>query len=662
MLKSSAESVQRPHRRVRFGPFEASLNECELRRQGLRVKLNEKPFQVLSLLMERAGSLVRREELRQRLWPADTYVDFDANLNTALSTLRHALGDSSDNPVFIETVPRQGYRFIAPVIVMGEKLEAPVAHAEAVLAPAATATPDKRTQRQNGVLLWVAVVLVLALAAAKGLSYFHWMGKSPEDKSAGRKVTILVTPFENLSGDPNQEYLSDGLTDEMITRLGESSPGQLSVIARSTAMQYKGTQKTVAQIAHEQHVDYVLEGCVRRQGDRVRITAGLFSARQNGSLWAQAYERYASDLLAIQRDVADRIAQSLSIQLLPSAPRSYAADRRVNPEAYDAYLKGLFYLNKRTQEGLRRSINYFQQASQRDPQFAPAFAALGYSYNVAAGWTYLSPKEAYPNAKAAGEKALALDDSLAEAHFVNGEVEHEYDWDWTSSEAEYKRGLALNPSSAAGHKLYAEYLTHAARFPEAIAEIRKAQQLDPTSLITNAFVCFVYYHAREFDKAIQECSKVLELDPDFVPAHFWRGASYMFSSRYVQALSDFRRDSDLSSHAAYFESAIAMTYALQGNRDDALRILGELNRRAEKSYVSPFLLADIYISLGNKEQALAMLENAEQEHSADMVFLATAPEFASIARDSRYEEIVVRVGLPRTAIEFAAAHQLPRPH
>jgi len=646
------------NRRVRFGAFELDLLEGELRRQGLKVKLNEKPFQVLSLLVERAGHLVRREELRQHLWPADTYVDFDSNMNTALSTLRHTLGDSSENPIFIETVPRQGYRFIASVMPIDEI--APVKNPDvehAIEEGGISPHLDRKAPTVSRRLLPVlAATLMLAMVAA--IAYFRWQARGTGGASAPRKVTILVTPFENLSGDPSQEYLSDGLTDEMITRLGQSAPERLSVIARSTAMQYKGIHKPVEQIAREQHVDYILEGSLRRQDDRLRITARLFSARQNGSLWAQAYERYTSDLLVIQSDVADRIAQSLSIQLLPSAPRSYTAVKQVNPQAYDDYLKGLFYLNKRTQEDLRRSIDYFQNASEKDPQFAPAFAALGLSYNVAAGWTYLSPKEAYPKAKAAGEKALALDDALADAHFVAGEVEHEYDWDWAASEAEYKRGLLLNPSSAGGHKLYAEYLTHAGRFPEAIVEIRKAQQLDPSSLITSSFVCFVYYHAREFDKAIQMCGQVLDLDPDFVPARFWRGASYMFSRRYQEALSDFKRDSGLSSHAPYFESAIAMADALQGNRVAARKILRELTHQAEHGYVSPFLLADIYICLGDKEQALAMLQNAEQEHSADLVFLATAPEFESIAKDPRFQEIVARIGFPKTALEFAASQEL----
>jgi len=539
------ESATQQIRRYRFGAFEIDLVEGELRRQGLRVKLNEKPFQVLALLLERAGHLVTREDLRQRLWAADTYVDFDANLNTALSTLRHALGDASDNPVFIETVPRQGYRFIAPVTAIEESASAPEADLEN---PSQDQVPERmhdaavENERRLSRLLPAVILLIILGCVSVWLAYSRWARRPPTSIDA-HKLTILVTPFENLSGDPSQEYLSDGLTDEMITRLGQTSPSHLSVIARSTAMQYKHTQKTLEQIAQEHHLDYVLEGSLRRQGDRIRITAQLFKAGEQASLWTEAYERDASDLLVIQRDVADRIAHSLSLEVLPTATGSGRAANPPHSEAYDDYLKGLFELNKRTQEDLRRSIVYFQEATAKDPNFAPAYAMLAVSYNVAAGWTYLPPGTAYPNARAASEKALALNNTLADAHSAYAEILHEYDWDWAGAEREYRRAVELNPSFAAGHKLYAEYLTHAARFAEALDEIRKAQQLDPASLVINAFVCFVYYHAREYDNAIRECNKVLELDPNFMPARYWRGATFVLGGHYEQALADFQKAS-----------------------------------------------------------------------------------------------------------------------
>jgi len=308
-------------RQYRFGGFEIDVAEGELRRQGIRVKLNEKPFQVLCVLLERAGHLVTREELRRRLWTADTYVDFDANLNTALSTLRHTLGDSSDNPLFIETVPRQGYRFIAPVTPIGENGSEnhaggePEQEAEPIPKASSATSESKRPPFPR--IMLASAVFLLVTAVAGWFAYTQWLRRP----AAHGKLTILVTPFENLSGDPSQEYLSDGLTDEMITRLGQISPSRLNVIARSTAMRYKHTMKSLDQISRECRPDYVLEGSVRRQGERIHITAQLFKAGEQGSLWTQAYDRDAQDLLIIQEDVAERIAHSLSLEMLPIAAR-----------------------------------------------------------------------------------------------------------------------------------------------------------------------------------------------------------------------------------------------------------------------------------------------------------------------------------------------------
>lgn len=648
------QSETHQSRHYRFGAFEIDLLDGELRRQGLKVKLNEKPFQVLALLLEHAGHLVSRESLRQRLWAADTYVDFDANLNTALSTLRHALGDPSDNPVFIETIPRQGYRFIAPVtpiVEAGGGLHTdPTRNMEEGILDAAA-----RDQRKHIRTLVPILILVMLGCGFGWLVYARWLRRPIGSANRDHKLTILVMPFENLSGDSAQDYLSDGLTEEMITSLGQVSPRKLSVIARSTAIRYKHTQETLEQVAQENHVDYVVEGGVQRQGDRVRISAQLFKSGEQGSLWTEAYDQHAGDLLLIQRDVADRITNSLFLEVLPSPVRRETAENRPDPEAYDDYLKGLFALNKRTQEDLRRSIVYFRQAIVEDPGFAGAYAALASAYNVAAGWGFLRPGEAYSNAETAVRKALALDNTLADAHSAYAEILHEYHWDWAGSEREYQQALELNPSSAAGHKLYAEYLTHAGRYTEALGEIRKAQELDPASLITNAFVCFVYYHAREYDKAIRECSKTVALDSSFVPAHYWRGTSYVFAGRYEEALGDFRKASELSEGATYFQTWTALAYALEGKKDEARKILEKLRRRPRDVYVSAYGLADIYISLGDREQAISMLDKACQERSADLVFLATAQEFDVLHGDPEFQQMIARLDFPNSAIADAKA-------
>jgi TolB-like protein/DNA-binding winged helix-turn-helix (wHTH) protein/Flp pilus assembly protein TadD len=648
-------------RQFRFGGFEIDVVEGELRRQGVRLKLNEKPFQVLCVLLERAGHLVTREDLRQRLWTADTYVDFDANLNTALSTLRHTLGDSSDNPVFIETVPRQGYRFIAPVTPIAEEASQNVAdesgldpESQMQVIPGATGATRELPGRRIARTLPLAAAFLLIIAVAGWLVYSYWLQRP----AAHTKLTILVTPFENLSGDPSQEYLSDGLTDEMITRMGQISPTRLNVIARSTAMRYKHTQKSVDQIVRECRPDYILEGSIRRQGDRIRITAQLYKAAEQGSLWTEAYDRDARDLLVIQQDVADRIAHSLSLEVFPVAGRNVATNS-ANPDAYDDYLKGLFELNKRTQEDLRRSIAYFEQATARDQSFAPAYAALASSYNVAAGWAFLSPAEAYPKAKTAAQKALVLDETLADAHAAYAEILHDYDWDWNSAEREYQRALELNPSSADGHRVYAEYLTHAGRYTEAMTEIRKAQRLDPESLVMSAFVCYVYYHAREYETAIRECGKVLELDPTFMPAHYWRGASYVFVGRYQEAGEDLRKAAELSENASYFLTWIALSYAREGKKTDARKALEQLRMDSQRHYVSPYGLASIHLALGDREHAMTLLEKACQERAADTMFLATAQEFDPLRGDPRFDRLISLTRFPSSATSHATAHHPP---
>ncbi len=599
-------------RRVRFGAFELDLLEGELRRQGLRVKLNEKPFHVLSLLVDRAGHLVRREELRQHLWPADTYVDFDANLNTALSTLRHTLGDSSDNPIFIETVPRQGYRFIAPVMSIEEIALVKSQDFEDAIKPSGESTRQrpKVMPVSRRLVSMIGAAAMLALLAS--IAYFRWQTRRTAAASGVRKVTILVTPFENLSGDPSQEYLSDGLTDEMITRLGQSAQERLSVIARSTSMQYKGIHKPVEQIAREQHVDFVLDGCMRRQGDRVRVTAQLFGTSN----------------------------------VLHASARSYAARSQVDPRVYDAYLKGLFQLNKRTPDSLRKSIELFRGAIQMDSHFSAAYASLAESYEVSAGWDFLRPEEAFPMAKEAARKAVALDDGLSAAHAAYADVLHEYDWNWAEAEREYKRALALNPSSATGHRLYTEYLTHAGHYDEALSEIQQAQQLDPLSLITQAMVCFVYNHWRQYDNAIQACERTIDLDRSFVPAHYFLAEAYTGKRMYPQALNELRAAAELSGDASMAQVNLAYVYAASGDKEKATQALKVLLKRFGHSYVSPHELAGVYAALGERDEAFTMLDRACEQRSSELMFLAYCPCLDSLHGDTRFKRMVDRIGFP----------------
>jgi TolB-like protein/DNA-binding winged helix-turn-helix (wHTH) protein/Tfp pilus assembly protein PilF len=652
------ESTPKP-RRVRFGPYEADLQEYELRRQGLKVKLNEKPFLVLSLLIEKAGSLVRREELRQRLWPADTYVDFDANLNTALSTLRHTLGDSSENPIFIETVPRQGYRFIAPVVVI-EDVQPESATANSPLAATKTPAIEASTQlpssekmsRQPPTLWWAAIGIVLIFVAVGFISYSRWNGRSGEAKNRHEIKTILVTPFQNLSGDPGQDYLTDGLTDELITRLGEALPKQLSVIARSTAMQYKNTQKPVEQIAHEQKVDYVLEGCMRRQGDRVRFTAQLFRQGTPGSLWTEGYERNANDLMTIERDVADRIASSLSLSIFPARPNSSSESAEgIDPKAYDDYLKGVYQCRRLYANGAQAPLKFFQQAIDRQPNFARAYAELASCYQKEIRDGFLHPEQAEPPAKAAIQKALQLDNSLAQAHLVLAYLLYQYDWDWDRSENEFHQAINLNPSSEWSHANYAMFLMLRGRFDEALSEAEKAHTLDPMSLEMDSSVSLVYAEARDYDRSIQECRRILEIDPKYISAHYCIGVAEMYQGKYDESLSELKLAEPLGDMTLMAEGT---AHAIKGDRQLALRDLEKLKLHAKTMYVSPYGMAEIYNHLGEKEKAYELLDDALRERSDEMIYLRIDPDFDDLRGDPRFNELLTKVGFSTDRVVYPA--------
>lgn len=643
-------------RRVRFGNFEVDFDARELFRDGVKVKLNEKPFQVLAALVEKSGQLVRRDELRSKLWPADTYVDFDSNVNTALSNLRHALGDSAEDPLYIETVPRQGYRFIAQLspwdgttASSSPKSAATGAQAQAPEQANWSAPSVVQPQPVQGFRQYLAILLtvILAAAAAGVWLFLHSGGRSAAQRNT-EHVTVFVVPFENLSGDPAQDYLSDGMTDEVITQLGQAFPDRLSVIARSTAMQYKAAHKSVAEIAREQHVDYVLEGTLQKQDNRVRITAQFFRGWDEGSLWTESFDRYATDLLSVEQEVANHIVDSLPVSL-PGSPRTPDARTSRNPEAYDDYLKGLFQLNKRTPASIHSSIDFFTQATQKDPNFAAAFAFLAYAYESAASWNIDDPRVNYPRAAEASEKALTLDKSLPEAHMTAGVVLHEYKWDWAAAEAELKRTIAMDPNSAVAHRYYAEFLTNAGRYDEALAEVHKAQRLDPLSLITESLVCFVYLHARRYDDAISECNHVEQLDPSYLPTHFFLGEAYAGKHDYAEAI----HQQELAARANGIppeSAAIASYYAAAGRKDEANKILSSLLRDMSKpEYISDFGIARIYINLGDSQNALRMLEKAFDQRCYNLVFLIDLPDFDPLHNNPEFQRMVTRRGFPATA-------------
>ncbi len=646
-ITTPVENSHRLARRFQFGVFEVDVTNGIVRKQGSKIKLQGKPFQLLALLLQHAGRVTTREELRQGLWSAETFVDFDANLKTTLNKLRQVLGDSAENPIYIETIPRHGYRFLPPVVGL-----------EGGPGPAGSAQPTAISKSANAPIIssgtgpglrfsaWQAIsAVILAIVLVVAAIYGFRRKSIPALKPAPHRVVLLVLPFDNLSGDATQQYFSDGLTDEMITLLGRQYPSGLSVIARTSAMRYRATQKPLAQVARELGgVDYVLEGSARRSGNHVGINAQLFRTRDQEILWAETYESGVADVLTIQNNVAGQIARALVLAVAPERGRH--SPSVPDPKVYDAYLMGLYEANQRSEPSLRKSMEYFERAIQGDTSYAPPYAGLANSYLLSAGWLLMPPAEAYPKAKTLALHALELDETLAEAHTTLAEAEHEYEWKWADAEREFCRAIELDPNSAMAHKSYAEFLMHGGRSAEAIGEMERARDLDPLSLIVNTLVGFAYHNARQYNRAIEEYEKVIQLDPQFAPAHYFLGAALTNVGKYDEAIAHLQKAKNITHGASLMSAGLARGYALAGRHDQARQALRELQMRATYHYVSPYGLAQVYAALGDKSAALDMLDRAVGEHAFEVLFLRLDRSFDSLHEDPRFQELLKRVGFP----------------
>jgi TolB-like protein/DNA-binding winged helix-turn-helix (wHTH) protein/Tfp pilus assembly protein PilF len=657
-------------RSARFGLFEVDIEQRILTKGGLRIKLQEQPFQVLAMLLERPGEIVSREDIRKRLWPADTFVEFDDGLNTAIKKLRAALSDSADNPRFIETVPRRGYRFLAPVTTQlsahqtapanpretprspfDSKIEltttqvAGAVHAENV-SPIAV---DRASAGAETLGKWRLRTLALAsfLLTALVLVLLGWEAHRARWSSRGaqKKISLAVLPLEDLSPNHSEEYLSEGLTDELVTDLA-NIPG-LRIISRTSAMQYKGTHKPLPQIARELNVDALVEGTVLRSGDRARVRVQLIDGHTDEHLWAEAYERDVKDILALQSDVARSIAAQIKLELTPQQQARVLAARPVNFDAYSAYLKGRYEWNKRTAESLKKSIAYFQESIEKDASYAQAHEGLAEAYSVLPDYDVMTPGESYPKAKAEALKALELDPMLGEAHATLAVVKEELEWDWLGADGEFQRALELGPGSATIHQWYSEYLLRIGRISEGIDQIRQALELDPASPLMNAELGSVLYSARQYDQAIQQLKKAIEMEPRFPYAHSWLGFAYERKGMRREAIAEFQKAVTLSGGSPFFRAALAYGYGLAGNETEARKISAELSRlsRSPQFYVSPYDFALVHVGLGEREQALKSLEQVVAEHDIASDLLKIEPALDPVRSDPRFDLLVRRVGL-----------------
>ncbi len=613
--------------RLCFSKFELDLPSGELHKDGEKLALPPKAFEILRALAERPGEVVTREELRAKLWPADTFVEFDDNLNHAVKKLRQVLGDSAEDPQFIETVARKGYRFLAPV--------------EAYTQAPAVVTPAER-----GVFAskykWIAVA---TLVIASVVVYALW-NYGLQRRGQLRRPMLAVLPLDNLTGNEELDYLSDGITEEIITELGRMNPDRLGLIARTSTGQYKRTTKTVADIGRELGVNYVIEGSLRQASPRLRVTVQLIRASDQTHLWAEAYDIDPPDAASIHKDVASHIADSLGIEISPAVRARLENARPVNPEAREAYLRGRYWLTRGTGTAAINARHHLERAVELDPNYAQAYAALAYAYIFLGNYGVLPQTEAKPKAKELAEKSLTLDDSLLDGRLALAGIMAEYEWNFAGAAKLYQAAVTQDPNSAAAHQWYSALLSEIGRPEEAIGEIKKAYELDPISLRVGVDFGRAYYWARHYDAAIGRYHKVLELDPNYSSAHSMLGLALLEKREYEQAVAELQKGvALLPGNDEGYSIWLGYAYAVAGKRNEAQSMLATQVAHHARTHTGAQGIALTYVGLGDKDQAFNWLETAYRERDA-VAMLKAYPFWDSIRSDPRFQDFLRRVGLP----------------
>ncbi|MBI3406476.1 MAG: winged helix-turn-helix domain-containing protein [Acidobacteria bacterium] len=621
-------------RQLRFGEFELDPVSGELRKGEITMRLKPQPVRVLTLLARNAGRAVLREEIRNEIWGQETFVDFERGLNSCITQIRAALGDDADAPRYIETLPRRGYRFIAAV-EPDEISSLPITETESV-------QPQKTRP-----WLWIAGP---ALALLVVTSIFLWPRSPKAAAPPLGKIKLVVLPFERLDGNAEEDYFGEGMTEELITQLASLQSQRLGVIARTSAMHYRKSSKTVREIGQELGVNYVLEGSIRsidgvggKQG-RIRITAQLIQVNDQTHLWAETFERDAKDLVNVQAEVARKVAQSLAIELLPNREAAWARKTTANLVAHDAYLRGRHHLNQMNPKGFAQAVDDFSQSIGADPNFALAYAGLADAYNYQPWWGAMKPRDAYPKAAAAAEKALQLDSTLAEAHFSRGMTRMYFDWDFANAEKEFQRAIELSPGLAMAHYGNAGMLTYSGRHEEAIASIRRAQELDPLSALVNGDAGWYYIMAGKYDEGMRECRQTLEKNPDYMFGHQCLMVAYRMKGADAEALAEAKIM--MASIPLDAETKKAMQ---TGNLGEALQTIAkwrlERMRQSSGSGSSlPYQEAILYTFLGRKDEAFHSLEKAIEFRDYGMVSLRVDRRLDPLRADPRFAGIMRKAG------------------
>ena len=633
---------------LNFGDFSVNPRARSIHKHGVRLKLHGQPFEILLLLLERPGEVVTREELQAKLWPANTFVDFEHGLNTAIKKLRQTLGDSAAEPRFIETVPRIGYRFIAPVDVT-----APLSNS-AVSVPQIIAKNSGGTNiaahgarrawalRFRPVLAAISILLIIAAGA------FLRRSRPPSrPQPSSTRVMLAVLPFENLTGDASQEYFSDGLTEEMIAQLGQLNPQRLGVIGRASVMHYRHDQD-LQQIARDLGIQYVLEGSVRRDSQNVRIAAHLIRISDQSTVWSREYDRKVTSILVLQQEIAQEIADEIQLTLgshKRTAPPSGLVVSATSYEAYDLYLKGRYSLNKRTPQGFQQAIDYFQQAIAKDPHYALAYAGLADSYTLTTSYNLDPDENLIPKARTAALRALQINENLAEAHTALALIAEIYDWDWQTAGKEFRRAIELDPNYPTAHHWYAEYLAWQGRFDEALAESERARQLDPLSIIISADRGAILFYSRQYDRAIEQLGAVLDMDSDSVRASVILVFAHVQKGQFDQALADIEKQRRPADSPGIWVMR-SYVYGRAGQLAQARRALAkfeQLDRHGQLDPAAMHVLA--YAGMGDKEKLFKALQQAYLERSNSLTALKVDPMYDPFRADPRFQALLRRVGL-----------------
>lgn len=621
-----------------FGLFELDLRASQLRQQGRLVRLQEQPLRLLALLAQRPGELVDREEIRQKLWARDTFVEFDDGVNHAIQKVREALGDSAASPRFIETIPRQGYRFIAPVKVLSRD-ESDAAgwedahHAQSAANPGViSAAPkgDRPPLGSAGGFLqprWITWAVLTAIAL--GIATFFVVRIH---RDTPRINSLAVLPLENLSGDSTQEYFSDGVTEAIITDLGKIRG--IRVISRTSVMPFKNAHKTLPQIAQDLNVDALIEGGIVRSGGRVRITAQLVAVNPERHVWAATYERDANDIIALHREIAQAVAREIRATLSAGAPSTQARGP-VNPQAYELYLRGREHLNYFYDTEFPQAVEYLNRAIALDPNYAPAHASLAMAYAQMAFLTVAPRGAASHKAIEAAERALALDDTLAEAHTALAYSMFLFDWDWRRPDVEFRHALELNPNSADAHLLYSMYLTFCGRFADAIRENQAAIRLDPLNSFANFNLGWTYFNARRYAEGILFMQELQRRHPDYPFAHHHLAVLYAGLGKCASAIAEAEQEQGFDE---------VFVYATCGQSERALKLVHEAENEVARGKLDPIYPAWMYSSLGHRDEAFRWLDRAIEARSPQVVFIRVMPELDNLRSDPRFETVLQRVG------------------